>query len=411
MAFNPCTQASYLALWEQLLPESYRASIASNGVDETGEGGGAIGNPNSDIGKGGAGYDIPASQAKLFERLESALNTSQQAYFCRPHSVATGPTATAASYAVATLRLTRPRAEVPLELPEGTAFRAYRQDSLGAREDLGLYLLSSETTLPVGSHTGLLSLKAELPGYDYNLPDNGTVFWEFLPIGRLDPVTMFVDELTDTFSTLETVSGLNLPWSDRRPGNIIVDGQSFGLVVLPAPEGPTLLEVPLLLPPLSNPIVEPDDWGDFGLTLEQVGEVAGGTSDALAAVAAERGLDRITGESDVEFCSRITTLPDIITPAAIKRIASRILDPLNIEWAFVEPAIRLFEIRVINRSIGVFGMAWDATDLGLSALDNDANSIGFLDVGNFIFYDALARLQAEIDLARAAGVTGRVVTV
>lgn len=83
------------------------------------------------------------------------------------------------------------------------------------------------------------------------------------------------------------------------------------------------------------PILSPA-YGDTTLVVSQVTDAVGGTAAMLEGLGADRGIDRELGEDVEAYRLRVHSLPDVVTPDAIMRAAARILDPLGIEWEFIE---------------------------------------------------------------------------
>ncbi len=70
------------------------------------------------------------------------------------------------------------------------------------------------------------------------------------------------------------------------------------------------------------------DWAvDLGFTVTNDASPDGGNTDVLDELAAERRIYRSPGEGDEEFRKRTATLPDTISPNAIRRAGNRILSP------------------------------------------------------------------------------------
>lgn len=77
-------------------------------------------------------------------------------------------------------------------------------------------------------------------------------------------------------------------------------------------------------------------YGDPTIKVKQEADASGGYPDWLALHGANRGMVQEEGESADAFRLRMRSLPDTVTPAALKRLATRILTPLGIGWQYVE---------------------------------------------------------------------------
>lgn len=78
-------------------------------------------------------------------------------------------------------------------------------------------------------------------------------------------------------------------------------------------------------------------YGDPTIYVAQTGDVIVlGSAPMLDGLADDRGLRRDAGESDASLSLRVRTLPDTVSPGAIRRMLSALLDPLNLPWDFIE---------------------------------------------------------------------------
>lgn len=72
------------------------------------------------------------------------------------------------------------------------------------------------------------------------------------------------------------------------------------------------------------------DWKDLGVALVQVEAFSGGRDNTLGLLGEERGVERQKDESDDAYRERIANLADVVSPAAIRRIVSRALEPYGL---------------------------------------------------------------------------------
>lgn len=77
-------------------------------------------------------------------------------------------------------------------------------------------------------------------------------------------------------------------------------------------------------------------FGDPTIQVKQEAGIDGGYPDWLAGHGANRGLAQFSGETEDAFRSRMRSLPDTVTPAAVARLATRILGPYGIPWTIFE---------------------------------------------------------------------------
>jgi hypothetical protein len=78
------------------------------------------------------------------------------------------------------------------------------------------------------------------------------------------------------------------------------------------------------------------DWriarwdSDLGLAISNPGSPSGGKSPMLDARGFDRGVQRTSGEADDAYRLRVHSLPDVVSPNAVKRAANRVLAPFGV---------------------------------------------------------------------------------
>lgn len=77
-------------------------------------------------------------------------------------------------------------------------------------------------------------------------------------------------------------------------------------------------------------------YGDITFAVAQPADAVGGAAPMLEGLGADRGITRRPGESIDAYRLRIRTLPDTVSPAAIRRTVASILAPLGIGFDFIE---------------------------------------------------------------------------
>lgn len=439
MPLIPATQADLLALWRAILPRSYTLPIETEG--------------------GGEGFDLPASHARIWERVEGAANTSQQAYYLRLHSTQTGLTASGPRKATGTVELRRAAPALgDLVLPAGTVFEGHATDSYGGDLFIGRWLAVEAVTLPEGNGGPILvPVEAEFQGYTGNQGATGITILGAL--GRLEvpavvaSLTGFerVTTLADNQTASRFSAGLVGRYVRLVDGSVpLVSENRFDprRVVSTYTDGGGLVAIMVDLA-LDNAAdvgkavtVEVEEWEDLGVTVTQPLPIEGGMPDALGAIGVDRNLGRTPDESDENYRRRLQTLADIITPASHVRILDRILGPLGIAYEYQEtgtldelmgftwgvhfwgvgqvefltklpgseligqgivwlPAakhVRFFQVVVHRSSLGEYGFFWGEPD------SPSFWSVGFWGGSPLGFNAVLAQLWAELNAARAAGV-------
>ena len=80
------------------------------------------------------------------------------------------------------------------------------------------------------------------------------------------------------------------------------------------------------------------DWAtDWGLTVTNELSPTGGTAGVLDLLGHERNLPRISGEQDDAYRQRVSTIADVVTPNAVRRMLNRVLTrPYGITWCLRE---------------------------------------------------------------------------
>lgn len=84
-------------------------------------------------------------------------------------------------------------------------------------------------------------------------------------------------------------------------------------------------------------LIQTPPYTDPTIQVKQPEDIDGGVCDALAVLAYDRGVYRGEGEPDSALRLRTRTLPDTVTPNAIRRQLAQYLDPKGIGWVFIEP--------------------------------------------------------------------------
>jgi hypothetical protein len=83
-------------------------------------------------------------------------------------------------------------------------------------------------------------------------------------------------------------------------------------------------------------LVTDPPYGDPTIYVEQVNDITNGVAAVLDGLGSDRGMARTPGETTDQFRLRLHTLPDVVSPGAIKRVCHALLDPLGIAFQFIE---------------------------------------------------------------------------
>jgi hypothetical protein len=439
---KPATEADFLDLWRSVLPRFYTAPIENEGD--------------------GRGLDVPTLQAAIMARLERAANVNQQAYYLRPHSTQTGEIARSAARARGTVRFTRVGSvAAELRIPSQTILEAEQLGPTGETVSLGRYLTTTETVMESGfAGPESVVIEAEHPGYHGNLDYPGQVV-RFAALGRAQVRAV----ATQTTTLLRNVDdAADQDWDRFTPESLgryvrlvqiglplVTTSEPRRVVGLLQASGQVIgirLDPPLAAGDIGKPLsVEFEEWADVGLVVSQPTPITGGRGDGLGAIGSDRGVARVTGETDDQYADRIMYAPDTISPAAIERTVDAILGPLGIEWCLRETADldtlmgftfdvhpwdleglptvekvvgselvgqgfvwlgtrtarRFFLICVKRSQLGDFGFGYDVLTNPISAWDLAAFDGWALGFGR-----AIARVHSAVNAARAAGVGFRI---
>lgn len=368
MALAPFVQEDFLELWRRVLPASHTHPIETEG--------------------GGVGLDIPAAHAAMWAEVEDAFNLTQQGYFLRRHSIATGPVAANPRQAVGSVLITRAAPTLgALLLPQGTRLRALATDSLGGELFLGTYLTTAPLTLPEGSVGPFtVAVAAEFPGYTGNL--RAGYITEFQALGTAEVPSTVIN--ATTFQRVAGLSGLLDRFEPgfigryvrlvgalgshnaavpRRVVSVFTDGNGeLGIVVDLALD--LLADVGLAV------TVEVEEYADLGLTVSQPAPITDGVPDGLGAIGTDRDVGRVPSESEENFRARLGRLADIISPASHIRILDRILGSRGIGYEYLETG----EVSEL------MGFTWGVHPWGVGTLEHEDRLPGSQLVGQGIVW-------------------------
>lgn len=85
-------------------------------------------------------------------------------------------------------------------------------------------------------------------------------------------------------------------------------------------------------------LLESPDFADPSILVRNVSATAGGREGALDLNALDRGIFRAPGEGDDSLRFRARALPDVVSPAAIRRLVASYLEAYLVDWEYIETA-------------------------------------------------------------------------
>lgn len=388
----------------------------------------------------GLGWDAVVATAAPIARASDAVHTNSQAFYLLPHSRQTGEPASGAQKASTTVRVRRRGAAgIQLRIPAGKRLLLEQLDSRGQLARLEAYELAEQLELDVGS-PGPVDVRAQA----VRVGDQANL--------QIAQFVNFALEGARTVS-LEGISGLVL--TDTGAPDVFTAGD-VGRYLLIAGEyeprrvlsysqdtlgrGQVTVEGDAITGSGTARLLE---WAELGVTLEQLGPFTGGRHATLDQIGRERGMPRAPGEGDLDYAYRVSSLPDIISPASHVRICARDLSPLGIAFAYYEArelglrgfvlddtpldaatvctddlwsgaillsasAQKRFFLVCVEASpnLGGTGLPFDALNAGLNAYDvGEAPADGIAED----YQNAILKLDADLNAARAGGVTYKIV--
>jgi hypothetical protein len=343
MAFRPTTAEGFVALWKLLFPESYTSPIELEGDGE--------------------GQDIPEMMAKVWEKVELSVNDTQQSYFLKAHSAATGDASSGATKAAGSLELRRVAPmHTPVFIAAGTGVRALTTSSGPLEAPTANYVTTEDvTTQSLGPVE--LKIEAVLPGFAWNLegppdlegygkgtadspkpPFPGSPYgdsptpwyrWEFIEGVAADPTDTVISaggsQISGDFNDADINRNVFVFTAVPQPVDV-------PRVITSVGEGFAIIDPPL--PGDGAGTWRPATFSEMGITLTQdfspAGDITGGSGDTLDSIGSDRRIGRADGEGDEQYRGRICSYPDIVTPNSIRNIISSILDPCGIPWSLKE---------------------------------------------------------------------------
>lgn len=325
----------------------------------------------------GAGMDLPYAIATMLTLADCANNRGTQAYFIRENSAQTDAPGSIVATATGTLRLTRAAGySGEVRIPAGSFIEAFRTNSYGEDEVIGRYLTELPYTLPDGTGEHLdIAVRAENPGYFGNLY-GGLSSFRFARIGTF--------EIPFNVGSSSTLEAIGVPAEDAWHQGCI----DRYLLLTPDPGEYFIANLTILRRVETfdgnivsiTPLLNHFDGGKTGvarvvefadvLSLQQLEPFSGGNGGILEDRGSEYNASRIVGESVAAYATRLESLSDTTSPAAITRAVDAILGPAGIAWRLLET----------GDPRGLGGRVWDLHPWDFGSLGSVASSASVYDV-------------------------------
>lgn len=438
MTARALTIDDLIALWRRVFPRSYTVPIEEE--------------------QGGQGFDMHAGAAAVFAAASEAVALSMQEMYLREHAQQTRPPAAGAARATTTIQITRLFSTVgDLNLREGTRLRAQQLGTRGQVAALPSFELAEDVLMPEGDRGPIEApVRATYVGSTGNVRAGTIVAFETL--GRAS-VTCVVTGAGESLVRVASFDGTNPDRFNRgmlgrfvtivgAPSGIMAPRQ----IVIVRPDS-VVVDPPLPAGDIGATVtVQVAELEDLGLVVEHEVPATGGLFGTLDELARDRSIGRVTGEVDDQLRERIADMGDVVSPAAIVRIAQKYLtDAAGIPFLFLETRdvqslkgfvwdldafdfgsvspiahvpgselvgqgavmlsdaqlFRFFILLIGYVDIGDFGFAWDSEPD--PPLPPDAWDVMAWDGYPVDYYRHVQRVYAAVEAAREGGVAWRLI--
>lgn len=295
----------------------------------------------------GRGLDIISGLASIFERVSSAVQVSTQAFYLKEHALQIDPPASGAVRATGTIdiyRRTLTGGDINLLVGDVLVIRVRNTEGEWIN-GVELRLTASVTIPPATVGPTPVAVEAVRVGFQGNVPAGRVAV--FVERGRAtvpllgagfgvvgdtaeygNTPDLFTEDMVGRYFRFTDATNASLP------AYRIV---TFTPAIAPGVQ-PNLITLDRL--DYDEPSVSGNglviEIADLGIDALLNTATTGGRHGELDMIAFERGQGRASGESDASLRGRIGDLFDTVSPDAIVRAVTGILDPLGVSFTLVE---------------------------------------------------------------------------
>jgi len=322
------TREELVAIWRRDMDPEYTEGL-ERGVD-------------------GRGMDVINAMAAVFERASGAVQDSTQAFYLKPHSTQLEKPASVAEVSVGSIEIYRRQLlGGDIELKAGDVLVVRWQDTEGDWVDGVELELSTDVTIPPATEGPTpVNVRTLRPGPQGNTPagrvcvfvqrGRATVPLLGAAFGVIGDSAEVGGDIPDLFT--EDMVGRYFRFTDATNASLPAYRILTFTPAVPA-TSPSLITLDRLdydeasVAGTDGLVIE---IADLGIDAVIVEPLTGGRHGELDMLASERGQGRASGENDDTLRRRVGDLVDVVSPDAIVRTVSGILDPLGVPFTLVE---------------------------------------------------------------------------
>ncbi len=327
-----------------------------------------------------AGMDVVHMQASQLAELDTRQLAVQQAYYLLPHSDQLGEPASSGRRSVGSVEVERAATDSgngERRILAGTELEGHVVDSMGVDRVTGFYRTTEDVTLAAGDLGPVtLPVEATVVGFAGDQPAGTITRFRTRGTGVLEVVV-------DSTTTVHDVLAVDLDvFNEGERGLFLLldglDADSYPRVMTNvsqgSPSSTATLDPPLPAGAVGNTYVARVLEHNDLFSVEQIAPTTGGRDDTLGEIGRERNKPKAEGETDDEYRKRLARLEDTISPNAIRRLCTRMLQPYGIRFHIEETrdGVHGFILDLAPLDTGVICSQTDPWASSVLLNDNDA---------------------------------------